>query len=93
MAGGKKGSRKAAASAAAHAASKHKTSSVAISADNEARVRDAIAVSLCDRHIRQSYVSLYGMHRQNELVIICTWMFLELLHCPGRMLACKAIWS
>ncbi|CAK0787622.1 hypothetical protein CVIRNUC_010844 [Coccomyxa viridis] len=43
MAGGKKGSRKAAASAAAHAASKHKTSSVAISADNEARVRDAIA--------------------------------------------------
>ena len=46
MAGGaKKGGRKAAASAAAHAASKRKTSAVEISADNEARVREALAVS------------------------------------------------
>ena len=67
MAGGKKACRKAAASAAAHAASKHKTSSVAISADNEARVRDAIAVSICDHHIRQPHVSLNSLHRLLQL--------------------------
>lgn len=40
----KKGTRKAAASAAAHAASKRKTSAIEISADNESRVRDALKV-------------------------------------------------
>ncbi len=40
----KKGNRKAAASAAAHAASKRKTSAIEISADNESRVRDALKV-------------------------------------------------
>ena len=42
MKGNKKGGRKAAASAAAHAASKRKASAIEISADNEARVRDAL---------------------------------------------------
>ena len=40
----KKGNRKAAASAAAHAASKRKNSAIEISADNESRVRDALKV-------------------------------------------------
>ena len=46
MAGAKKSGRKAAASAAAHAASKRKTSAVEISADAEAHVRQALAVRL-----------------------------------------------
>ena len=45
MAGGKKGGRKAAAEAAAHSAGRRKASAVELSADNEARVRSALAVS------------------------------------------------
>ena len=48
--GGKKSGRRAAASAAAHAASKRKTSAVEISVDNEARVREALAVRLSPSH-------------------------------------------
>lgn len=59
MKSGKKGNRKAAASAAAHAASKRKTSAIEISAENESRVRDALKV--CSSHLPAANYVILGI--------------------------------